>query len=217
MNSAVTVVDYGIGNLYSVARALEHVGASAVITDSIDTIMRAERLIIPGVGAFANGIQELTRRKLVDPIKEYARSGRPLLGICLGMQLLFDASDEFGEHGGLGIIPGRVTPIPATGADGKGHKIPHVGWNRLIRPAVRKEWIATLLEGIEEGSCTYFVHSFTAVPADEHDRLADCYYNGRRISAAVKRGTVCGFQFHPEKSGIIGLRILARFVKESIQ
>ncbi len=211
MSAHVTVVDYGLGNVWSVTRAFEHCGATVDLTDSADKIKNAERLVLPGVGAFADGMKGLESRGLTGILKDYAKSGRPLLGICLGMQMMFHSSEEFGENAGLGILPGKVIAIPSKGADGESHKIPHIGWNRLLPPA-GKNWDKTLFEGVPKESFVYFVHSFTAWP-DEKDRLADADYDGCRISAAVQRGKICATQFHPEKSAEIGLHIVRNFCK----
>ena len=133
MSISVTVIDYGVGNLLSVSRALEHCGAQVDLADNPAQIARAHRLVLPGVGAFKDGMDGLRERALVEPIRQYASGGRPLLGICLGMQLLLDVSEEFGAHEGLGLIPGRVAAIPATTADGVPHKIPHIGWNECTK------------------------------------------------------------------------------------
>ena len=208
----VTVVDYDRGNLFSVSRSLEHCGAEIELTDSPERILAAERLILPGVGAFGDAIAELHNRDLVIPLRDYAASGRPFLGICIGLQLMFDASEEFGEHTGLGLIPGRVAPIPNTGANGKPHKIPHVGWSQLVPPSNESTWTGTILEGVAHPLYCYFVHTYTAVPEDESHRLADSSYDGCRIAAAVCRGNLWGCQFHPEKSAVPGLHILRNFL-----
>jgi glutamine amidotransferase len=214
MKPAVTVVDYGVGNLLSVARALEHCGASVSFAASAPDVDRAALLLLPGVGAFGDGIGELRARGLDQPVIRYAKSGRPLLGICLGMQFLLDTSEEFGEHAGLALVPGRVCAIPATGTDGRAHKIPHIGWSGLRVPAERGAWGGTLLEGIAPGAKVYFVHTYTAHPTPQA-RLADCDYHGRRISAAIQHGAVAGCQFHPEKSGETGLQVLRNFLRMS--
>ena len=174
----VTIIDYGLGNLYSVQRGLEQCGVGVTISADPKVIVGASRLILPGVGAFGNAMQELQRIGLVDAICEFAVSGRPLLGICLGMQLLLDESEEFGVNRGLGIIPGRVVPVPATTTTGEPQKIPHIGWNELEQPV---------------------------------DCLADCVYGGHRVTSVIRRGNVLGCQFHPEKSGEVGLAILKEF------
>jgi glutamine amidotransferase len=212
MATKALVVDYGRGNLFSVGRALEHCGAEVEITDAPARIIEAERLVLPGVGAFGDAMEELQKRGLVEPIMEFAASGRPFLGICVGMQLMFDSSDEFGVHDGLGMIPGRVRTVPRHGVDGKSHKVPHIGWSELGPAAVRKSWYGTILDGLPAPAFCYFVHSFTAEPGDEAHRLADCHYNGQRLAATVRRDNLWGCQFHPEKSGEIGLHILRNFL-----
>lgn len=212
MKPAVTIIDYGIGNLFSVRQALEHCGAQVEVSSDPAVIANAERLILPGVGAFADGMGGLTASGLAQIVIDYAATGRPLLGICLGMQLLASKSEEFGEYPGLGIIPGKVVPIPATGSDGQRHKIPHIGWSSLALPEGLSNWDGTLLQGLQPGDAVYLVHSYQLEVADVSHRLADCYYNGRRITAAVRKGNVYGCQFHPEKSGAIGLSILQQFV-----
>jgi len=208
MSASVTVVDYGMGNLHSVSRAFEHLGARVELTEDAGRIAEAHRLVLPGVGAFRRGMEELDKRGLIEALRGYAASGRPLLGICLGMQMLFDESDEFGRHEGLRLIPGKVSAIPPR-RDSDPRKIPHIGWNGLLKVA---DWTGTLLDGIKEGAEAYFVHSYTAFPADDRHRVAEADYDGFRIAAVVRRDNISGCQFHPEKSGPVGLRILSRFV-----
>lgn len=214
MGNRITVVDYGVGNLYSVRRAVEHCGGEEVVVSSDpEAILGADRVILPGVGAFEDGMRGLRERGLAGPIVAYARSGRPLLGICLGMQMLMESSEEFGATNGLGLIPGRVVQIPSHTASGEPHKIPHIGWNELVLPPGRAGWDGGLLDGIAPGAAVYFVHSFMAQPTDPAHRLADCLYGGIAVSAAVQHGQVLGCQFHPEKSGELGLRVLANFLR----
>ena len=212
MNAEVTIMDYGIGNLFSVGRALEECGANVTVSEDPAVIMASPRLVLPGVGAFADGMRGLMERRLERVVCDYANSGRPLLGICLGMQMLASVSEEFGEHAGLGIIPGRVVPIPATGADGRPHKIPHIGWSPLELPAGHAGWEDSILSEVNSGESVYLVHSLTVMPENDDHRLADCRYNGRVISAAIRQGNVYGCQFHPEKSAGVGLTILKRFL-----
>lgn len=209
----VVVVDYGLGNLFSVARALEKVGASIEFSDSPAVIKQADRVILPGVGSFQHGMDALKLGGLDDAIREYALTERPFLGICLGMQMMFDSSSEFGNYSGLGIISGKVNAIPNLGSDGVPHKIPHIGWNALQMPSNRKDWGQSILDGVAVNANVYFVHSYTASPTHITARLADTYYNGCLISAAVQAGSKFGCQFHPEKSGEVGLSILKRFVE----
>lgn len=211
MRAQVTVVDYGIGNLYSVRRAFEHSGAEVTLSSDPAAIAAAPRLVLPGVGAFADGMAGLRELGLVEPLRAYAASGRPLLGICLGMQMLASASEEFGEHEGLGLIPGRVVPVAATTTGGQAHKIPHIGWS-AIAPAPGADWRGTPLAGTPAGTAVYLVHSFHVVPDDPAHALADCDYGGHRVTAAIGRGVIFGCQFHPEKSGPQGLRMLAAFL-----
>ena len=212
MSNEVTVVDYGLGNLFSVQRALEHCGAEVHMSSDPDEILQAPRVLLPGVGAFADGMEKLRARGLNLALRELAGRGTPLLGICLGMQLLFDASEEFGLTLGLGLIPGRVVPIPATTTDGRQQKIPHIGWNKLIQVEGGTDWNNTLLTDTKPGTAVYFAHSFMAQPARTADRIAECLYGGHIISAAIGQGNVTGCQFHPEKSGQLGLRMLYRFL-----
>lgn len=209
--SKVTVIDYGIGNLLSVCRAFEFCGAEVLLTDSPLGIEKADRVVLPGVGAFADGMYGLKKRGLVKAIQKYSQTGRPFLGICLGMQLMMDVSEEFGVHEGLGIIPGKVTAIPDTGVNNERHKIPHIGWNSLLLPPSRDDWMGTILENVNVGEYAYFVHSYSVITPNHEQRLADCLYNGRQITAAIQSGTIYGCQFHPEKSGEVGLSIIKRF------
>lgn len=208
----VTVIDYGVGNLLSVSRALEYCGARVTITSDAAAILTSTKVVLPGVGAFADGMVALRAQGLDAVVRQVAATGTPLLGICLGMQMLFDESEEFGATAGLGLIPGRVVRIPATTTTGESHKIPHIGWNELVLPAQRDSWQSGLLSNVELGEAVYFVHSFMAQPTSPMHRLADCSYGGIPISAVVKRDNVMGCQFHPEKSGEVGLKILRRFI-----
>lgn len=210
MTGCVTVVDYGSGNVLSVSRALAQAGGRVELTGDPERIAGAERLFLPGVGAYAAARQLLEEHGLIEPILRFAESGRPFLGICVGMQLMMDESEEFGRHSGFGLIAGRVAAIPATGTDGRPHPVPHIGWSPL-RPGERS-WRRGLLDGLEADDAVYFVHSFAAQPTRPSDLLATCDYDGRTITAAVARENMVGFQFHPEKSGAVGLRILKRFV-----
>jgi len=210
---AVTIVDYGMCNLLNVARAFEHSGAAVTVTEDPAEALKAERLVVPGVGAFRESMQEVERRGFGDAIRTYAATQRPLFGICVGMQILFDASEEFGEHAGLGLLPGRVRAVPAVTVDGKPQRVPHIGWNHLVEPEGGRDWRGTLLAPIVGAHpAVYFVHSFSAHPERAEDRLADCLYGGHRISASVQRGNLMAAQFHPERSGEAGLALVRHFL-----
>lgn len=208
----VVVIDYGVGNLLSVQRGLEHCGAAVTVTGDHATILAAPKVVLPGVGAFGQGMAELKKLGLDGVVRDVARKGTPLLGICLGMQMLLDESVEFGTHEGLGLIPGQVIPVPDRSTGGDAQKIPHIGWNSLVKGA-RGEWESTLLADNAEGDSVYFVHSFMASPARPEDRIADCIYGGHAVSAVIGRDNVSGCQFHPEKSGEGGLKVLRRFLR----
>lgn len=210
----VAVIDYGVGNLLSVSRALVHCGARVAVTSDPAEILAARRVILPGVGAFANGMAALRSRGLEGVVHQVADAGTPLLGICLGMQMLMDSSEEFGVSAGLGLIAGTVVQIPARTTAGEAHKIPHIGWNGLVCPPGRTTWQGSMLADCEPGEAVYFVHSFMAQPVDPTHRLADCLYGGIVISAAVQRRNVVGSQFHPEKSGEVGLKTLRNFLTQ---
>ena len=202
----IAIVDYGVGNLFSLKSSLAAIGAEAVVTGEADTLRQADKILLPGVGAFGDAADKLHATGLDAVIVEEAKSGKPLMGICLGMQLLFDRGFEYGEHVGLGLIPGEVRPIAdVIPAD---YKIPHIGWNAL-RFTENK---SPLFRYIKEGDCVYFVHSFYAANCKE-SVIANAEY-GALLTAAVQRGNVCGCQFHPEKSGKVGLHILKAFCEE---
>jgi glutamine amidotransferase len=207
----VTLVDYGIGNLYSVQRALEQCGAKVNLARTAHEIASASSLVLPGVGAFADGMHGLYERDLVAPIVSHAVAGKPLLGICLGMQMLATSSNEFGYHQGLNLIPGHVQAIESIAVDGSHLKSPHIGW-ASIHPPVVGGWDGSILRDTPDATSVYLVHSFAVHPDEEADILAECDYGGHRIVAAICRGNVVGCQFHPEKSGPAGLRMLANFV-----
>ena len=201
----IAIVDYGVGNLFSIQSSLRFLGADAAVTGDAAVIASAERVILPGVGAFADAAEKLRVSGLDRSVRDAAEVGKPLLGICLGMQLLFDKSFEYGEHDGLGLIPGRV--VPMEGVVPADHKIPRIGWNGLIFPEDRQK--SELFRYIDQGDHVYFVHSYYAADCGEHV-IAYTEY-GAPITAAVQRSNVYGTQFHPEKSGQVGLSILRAF------
>jgi len=198
----VALIDYGIGNLRSVEKALQAVGAQTALTDAPETILGADKVVLPGVGAFGDGMAGLRQRGLVDVVKEVAGRGTPLLGICVGMQLLFDVGEELGEHAGLGLLPGRVKRFPESDL-----KIPQTGWNQLLIQGQ-----PPLLEGLAPGSYAYFNHSFYCQTEQEANILANTEY-GLVYASVVGRGRLYGAQFHPEKSQAVGLQILRNFVE----
>ena len=209
----VTIVDYGMCNLLNVARAFEYCGAQVTVTENPNTVPAASRLVVPGVGAFSDSMREVTQRGFADALRVFAQSGKPMFGICVGMQMLFDTSEEFGEHAGLSILPGRVQAVPSLTTEGKSQRVPHIGWSHLVAPESGREWGGTLLEpmiGIHPA--VYFVHSFSAVPSVASDRLADCLYGGHLICSAVQRDNLMASQFHPERSGEAGLTLIRRFL-----
>jgi glutamine amidotransferase len=201
----IVIVDYGVGNLRSVQKALERVGATAVITSDPAALDAAQGVVLPGVGAFGDGMDNLRARRLAEPILRQVESRKPLLGICLGMQLLFEESEEMGLHQGLGLLPGRVVRFP----DGD-LKVPHIGWNQLRMMGPRPEM--ALLQDLQDGAYAYFVHSYYPVPAERGDLLATTEY-GLEFASVVGRGQIYGAQFHPEKSQDVGLRLLQNFAR----
>lgn len=207
----VTVVDYGLGNLFSIKRAIERIGAEALITDDPKAVAEAQYLVFPGVGAFGEGISNLHAKNLAEPIQEVASSGRPVLGICLGMQLLMTESEELGLHRGLGLIRGRVVRFPA-GKRGPGYKIPQIGWNSIHLPGHLKGWDGTILECLREGEFMYFVHSYVVVPEAPSYVLAVTTYGDLTYCSVIRKDNIYGCQFHPEKSGEPGLDVYRNFL-----
>lgn len=212
MSAEVVIIDYGIGNLFSVRRAFEHCGATAVVTSDLEKILKAQRLVLPGVGAFADGMRGLTERGLDKAIRTFTDTGRPFLGICLGMQMLSSISEEFGEHQGLSIIPGRVTSISGIDNRGKSHKVPHVGWADLQSKSFETAWKGTILDGLHPSDAVYLTHSFEVKPDSATHLLAYCDYGGKEITATINKDNIYGVQFHPEKSGPVGLKIISNFM-----
>ena len=200
----IAVVDYGVGNLFSLSSSLSAIGAQTVVTGDAEVIRAADKILLPGVGAFEDAARKLRESGLAEVVCEEARAGKPLLGICLGMQLLFEKSYEFGEFEGLGLIRGSVRPIADVIPSDL--KIPHIGWNALH---MKKE--SALFRHTKDGDCVYFVHSFYAADCEE-SVIATSEY-GAELTAAVASGNIYGCQFHPEKSGAVGLSILKAFAE----
>lgn len=205
----VLIVDYGLGNLASVARAVRHLGAEPVIGSDPALLRDAGRVILPGVGAFGVAMANLNRLGLVEPLRQYASAGRPLLGICLGMQLFMEESTEGDLHAGLGLIPGRVVRLQE--AKERGIKVPHIGWSGLEPDG--RDWSRTVLSGLHPGDALYFVHSYFVQPRNPGDVLACTTYGDARFCSVIARGAVVGCQAHPEKSSDAGLRILRNFLE----
>jgi len=196
----ITLIDYGGSNLRSVQKAFESIGAGVRVASQAEEVARSRKLVLPGVGAFAAGMAALRRQDLVEAIRQRAKQGVPLLGICLGMQFLFQRSEEMGDHAGLGLLEGEVVRFPETGP-----KIPHMGWNQLLHTGHHP-----LLKGVSSGAYTYFVHSYYCQPADEATTIAQADYGGP-FAAMVGQDNIYGIQFHPEKSQQVGLTILRNF------
>jgi glutamine amidotransferase len=203
MTVPITIIDYQMGNLRSVQKGFEKVGHAAAISSDSAEIAQAEKLVLPGVGAFQDAIRELRERDLVEPIKQHIAADKPLLGICLGLQLLFDKSFEDGEHDGLGVLAGEVVRFDVP----REYKVPHMGWNQAI---IRQP--SPILKGINEGTHFYFVHSYRVVPHDESVIAIEAEYH-RPFCAAVCRGNLFATQFHPEKSQSEGLKLLKNFAE----
>ncbi|UCD41100.1 MAG: imidazole glycerol phosphate synthase subunit HisH [Chloroflexota bacterium] len=198
----ITIINYGLGNLHSVQKAVANVGGEAVVTDDDQEIINAEKVILPGVGAFADGMKGLESRGLVPVVQEVAAQGKPLLGICLGMQLLFEESEEQGRYQGLGLLAGKVVQFKHPGV-----KVPQIGWNQV---QVSKS--SDLMDGIQDGDYFYFNHGYYCIPADADDVLTMTEY-GVSFASSVERELIIGVQFHPEKSQQRGLQVLKNFVE----
>lgn len=211
MNSkthGVVIVDYGLGNLFSVQHACEYVGIHAEITSERKKILDADGVILPGVGAFQDAMAALQRRDLIAVLKEAAAADKPLMGICLGLQLLMEESNEFGPHKGLSILKGNVVRFESPRENNRLLKVPQIGWNQIYSA---RPWTGTPLEGQNEGECMYFVHSFIAQPSDSGVILSKSQYGHIQFCSSVARGNLFACQFHPEKSGPAGLKIYENF------
>lgn len=200
----IAIIDYGVGNLFSLRSSLREIGAEAVVTSDKKVIAEADRIILPGVGAFEDAARKLRESGMAEVVKKEAAAGKPVMGICLGMQLMFDVGYEYGVHEGLGLIHGSVRPIADVIPEG--YKIPHIGWNLL---KFKKE--SPLFRYIKEDDYVYFVHSYYAAECDESVIAVTEY--GAELTAAVSNGNVYGCQFHPEKSGEVGMKILKAFME----
>lgn len=204
----VAIVDYNAGNLFSVEQACKAVGLDPLITSKPEDLLGADALILPGVGAFGDAMNNLHELDLVEPLKDFTASGKPFMGICLGMQLLFSKSEEFGDYAGLNLVEGNVVKFSSVNNNGEKIKVPQLGWNQIAHPLrSQKNWAGTPLEGIRNGEFMYFVHSFYACPLNSEDILSLTNYEGIEYCSAVKKNNIFATQFHPEKSAEEGLKI----------
>ena len=208
-NKKIVIVDYGCGNILNLARAIKFIGYEVDITHDKNKIINSSYVILPGVGAFGNAMKQIEKYNLRNTILEYAKSNKPLLGICLGMQILLTVSYEFGVHKGLGLIEGKVIKI--SNEKNKEIKIPHMGWNEIYPNNNKKEWKNKILKNSSIGKSFYFVHSFVCITKNYDSTIAVCNYSDISIPAVVATGNVFGCQFHPEKSADNGLAVLKNF------
>lgn len=204
----LVIIDYGLCNILSVYNGLHALGVDATITSDQALLQKADAAILPGVGAFEDGMKGLRAKGLIDPIHQFAKSGKPLLGICLGAQMMMERSHEFGDHEGLGLIPGEVNALKSILAPTA--RVPHIGWNALKSTGL--SWDKTILEDVAENSEMYFVHSYFLNPSVTKHALVDVVYEGKKFCAVVGRDNIYGCQFHPEKSAAMGLKVLSNFV-----
>ena len=201
----IGIIDYGVGNLFSLCSSFTALGQDVIVSGDAEVLRRADRLVLPGVGAFADAVEKLRDSGLDQFVMDQAAAGKPLLGICLGMQMLFERSFEYGVHTGLGLLKGDV--VPMAGRIDASLKVPHMGWNQLIKTNLDSR----LLADVRDGEYVYFVHSYYAAGCD--DSLAAVSEYSKLLTAAVEKNNIFGCQFHPEKSGEVGLRILRQFCK----
>ena len=209
MSKRIVIIDYGVGNLQSLKKAFNFLGAESVVPEDAAAIAAADALVLPGVGAFAAGIRGLQMRGLTGAVKAFAKSGKPMLGICLGAQILLERGYEFGEHKGLGIIPGMVVRFPKSAVK---EKVPEVGWNRVEKPK-GISWNGTIFNSLEKELIAYFVHSYIFESGKPENIFGNTTYGGYTFCSAIRSGNIYGTQFHPEKSGSAGLTILKNFLK----
>ena len=212
MSLKIVIIDYDIGNVKSILNALEKNNVTALLSREKDEILNADGLILPGVGAFAHGMSNLSKYGLLDIIYEYVQANKPFLGICLGMQMLLEQSEEFGITKGLGLIEGSVIKLPVQNSEHE--KLPHVSWNEIVQPK-NISWDNTILDGIDNKSDMYFVHSYVAVPKNENNILSTTLYSDYNFCSSVQKNNIYGCQFHPEKSAKEGIKIIQNFINLS--
>lgn len=214
----ITVIDYGMGNIFNVTRALELLKCEVCVTDDIKTILKADKILLPGVGAFEDGIRDLRKNNLDSVLIEYAQTGKPLLGICLGMQLLMSNSKENGDHNGLDIIKGEVIRFKDPKDYDNQYKIPHIGWNELSMSEEKNpttnhnKWTNSILDGLNDNPFMYFLHSYFVIPEDKQVCLTETSYGSDLFCSVFQQNNIIGCQFHPERSGKQGLKILKNFL-----
>lgn len=210
MRKNIVIVDYGLGNLFSIEQACKHLGYSTTLSSDPGIILGASNLILPGVGSFEIAMKQLIAFNLIDTLTTFVKTGKPIIGVCLGMQLLFDESNEFGKHKGLGFIKGKVIKFPKI-VNNQKIRIPHIGWNKIHKSEL--EWASTPLVNIKNESLMYFVHSYYVQPESKENILTRTNYAGFEFCSSIKKDNIFGFQFHPEKSGKEGLMIYDNFLK----
>lgn len=206
----VTIFDYGAGNIFSISHALEHLGVEVLVTSDPLKINEAEALVLPGVGAFAQAMNKLTELDALIPLKNYLKNDRKFLGICLGFQLLFESSSEFGESQGLGFFSGTIEKLEVSSTEGNKIKVPHIGWEKVLPVSEEGQVVSSISSN---DNFFYFVHSFYSVPKNEEIIASYSFYEGFRFCSAVESGNIFACQFHPEKSGETGLKLLKKWLK----
>jgi len=205
----IVIIDYNIGNVRSIINAFKAINIKPLLSNKEEDILSADGVILPGVGAFSYGMENLNKYNLIEVIKKYIDTNKPFMGICLGMQMLMEESEEFGNTKGLGVIEGKVIKLPIEDENNK--KLPHISWNEISKNNIN--WKDTILEGIPQQSDTYFVHSFVVLPINTNHILSITEYSNYKFCSSIKKNNIYGCQFHPEKSGEIGLKIINNFVK----
>ncbi|MBD78435.1 MAG: imidazole glycerol phosphate synthase subunit HisH [Crocinitomicaceae bacterium] len=207
------IIDYNLGNLFSVKHACDHVGLNTVTSNDIDLIKKADALILPGVGAFGEAMNNIDQLNIRDAIIERTQAGIPLLGVCLGLQLLFDESEEFGHQKGLGLLAGKVKKLPGRSSDGKKFKVPQIAWNSIH--ATENLWEKSALNSVKDGEYFYFVHSYYVAPENDSEILCTTQYAGMKYCSGVMKNNIIAFQFHPEKSGEKGISIYRNWAEQN--